>query len=102
VPPPESLSTDELKAVIGTLTDEEVDVSDRRRVLHAQIDAYRKELVDRLRRRGGEVIEGRDDEDGGIGTREPRKPSSQHGGAGAALQEPRSGRGRERDGWGVP
>ena len=56
MPPAESLSTDDLKAVLRTLTDEEVDVWDRRRVLHAHIDAYRKELVDRLpsRRRGSD------------------------------------------------
>jgi hypothetical protein len=51
-------------------------------VPHAQIDGYRRELVDRLRKAGQDVIEGRDVEGGATGAREPRKPSPQPGVAG--------------------
>jgi hypothetical protein len=44
-----SLSDDELKDLINELTDEEREVSYRRRVLHGKIDILRAELVNRLR-----------------------------------------------------
>jgi len=52
-----SMSDDELKEVIESLTDEEREVSYRRRLLHGKIDILRAELVSRLkaRREGGEA-----------------------------------------------
>jgi hypothetical protein len=44
-----SLSDEELKDLINELTDEEREVSYRRRVLHGKIDILRAELVNRLR-----------------------------------------------------
>lgn len=44
-----SMSDEELKQLIGELTDEEREVSYRRRVLHGKIDILRAELVSRLR-----------------------------------------------------
>jgi hypothetical protein len=44
-----SMDDDELKELIDQLTDEERDVSYRRRVLHGKIDILRAELVNRLR-----------------------------------------------------
>src|SRR3954452_15711233 len=58
-----SLSDQELKDLIQQLTDEEVEVSYRRRILHGKIDILRAELVNRLRKRhegGEEVITGAD------------------------------------------
>jgi hypothetical protein len=58
-----SLSDQELKALIQQLTEEELDVSYRRRILHGKIDILRAELVNRLRKKheGGEdVITGAD------------------------------------------
>src|SRR4051794_1526629 len=58
-----SLSDQELKDLIQQLTDEEQEVSYRRRILHGKIDILRAELVNRLRKRheGGEdVISGAD------------------------------------------
>jgi hypothetical protein len=51
-----SMSDDELKELIETLTDEEREVSYRRRLLHGKIDLMRAELVNRLRAKheGGE------------------------------------------------
>src|ERR1041384_4174045 len=46
-----SLSDQELKDLIQQLTEEEVDISYRRRILHGQIDILPAELVDRLRKR---------------------------------------------------
>lgn len=53
-----SLSDQELKDLIQQLTEEEVDMSYRRRILHGKIDILRAELVNRLRKRheGGEDI----------------------------------------------
>jgi hypothetical protein len=53
-----SLSDQELKDLIAQLTDEETDVSYRRRILHGKIDILRAELVNRLRKKheGGEVV----------------------------------------------
>ena len=58
-----SLSDQELKDVIARLTEEELDISYRRRILHGKIDILRAELVNRLRKRhegGQEVITGAD------------------------------------------
>jgi len=53
-----SLTDVELKDLIRELTEEEVDVSYRRRILHGKIDILRAELVNRLRKKhdGGEVM----------------------------------------------
>ena len=58
-----SLSDVELKDLIQQLTDEEVDISYKRRILHGKIDILRAELVNRLRKKhdGGEdVLTGED------------------------------------------
>ena len=58
-----SLSDQELKDLIQQLTEEEVDISYKRRILHGKIDILRAELVNRLRKKheGGEdVITGDD------------------------------------------
>ena len=58
-----SLSDQELKDLIQQLTEEEVDISYKRRILHGKIDILRAELVNRLRKKheGGEdVITGSD------------------------------------------
>ena len=58
-----SLTDQELKDLIQQLTEEEVDISYRRRILHGKIDILRAELVNRLRKKheGGEdVITGAD------------------------------------------
>lgn len=44
-----SMTDEELKELIETLTNEEQEVSYRRRILHGQIDILRAELVNRLR-----------------------------------------------------
>jgi hypothetical protein len=53
-----SLSDPELKDLIKELTEEEVEISYSRRILHGKIDILRAELVNRLRKRhdGGEAI----------------------------------------------
>ena len=50
-----SLNDQELKDLIQQLTDEEMEISYRRRILHGKIDILRAELVNRLRAqaRGG-------------------------------------------------
>ena len=58
-----SLSDQELKDLIQQLTEEEVEISYKRRILHGKIDILRAELVNRLRKKheGGEdVITGAD------------------------------------------
>ncbi len=58
-----SLTDEELKDLISQLTEEELEVSYRRRILHGKIDILRAELVNRLRKKheGGEdVITGSD------------------------------------------
>ncbi len=58
-----SLTDQELKDLIRQLTEEEMDISYKRRILHGKIDILRAELVNRLRKRheGGEdVITGDD------------------------------------------
>ncbi len=58
-----SLADKELKALIESLTEEEQEVSYRRRVLHGKIDILRAELVNRLRskREHGESMISGDD-----------------------------------------
>ena len=53
-----SLSDEELKDLIQQFTDEEQEVSYRRRILHGKIDILRAELVNRLRarREAGDVL----------------------------------------------
>ena len=53
-----SLSDAELKDVIRQLSDEETEISYKRRILHGKIDILRAELVNRLRKKheGGEVM----------------------------------------------
>ena len=46
-----SLSDQELKDLIQQLTEEEVDISYKRRILHGKIDILRAELVNRLRKK---------------------------------------------------
>jgi len=58
-----SLTDAELKDVIRQLTEEETEISYRRRILHGRIDILRAELVNRLREKhdGGEyAITGED------------------------------------------
>ncbi len=58
-----SLTDDELKGLIQSLTDEETEISYRRRILHGKIDILRAELVNRLRKKhegGEEIISGAD------------------------------------------
>jgi hypothetical protein len=58
-----SLSDGELKDLIAELSEEENEISYRRRVLHGKIDILRAELVNRLRQkreRGDSLISGDD------------------------------------------
>ncbi len=58
-----ALSDEELKGLIQSLTEEETEISYRRRILHGKIDILRAELVNRLRKKhegGGEIISGDD------------------------------------------
>ncbi len=58
-----SLSDEELKDLIKKLTDEESEISYKRRVLHGKIDILRAELVNRLRHKresGDSLISGDD------------------------------------------
>jgi hypothetical protein len=58
-----SMSDEELKGLIGELTEEERQVSYKRRVLHGKIDILRAELVNRLtvkREAGDAAITGAD------------------------------------------
>jgi anti-sigma-K factor RsiG len=58
-----SMSDRELKELIDELTDEERQISYRRRLLHGKIDILRAELVNRLkakREAGDELISGQD------------------------------------------
>jgi hypothetical protein len=52
-----SLTDVELKDVIKQLTDEETEISYKRRILHGKIDILRAELVNRLRNKhdGGDL-----------------------------------------------
>jgi hypothetical protein len=49
-----SMSNQELKDLIGELTEEEREISYRRRLLHGKIDILRAELVSRLREKHAE------------------------------------------------
>ncbi len=53
-----ALSDEELKDLIKQLTDEEMEVSYKRRILHGKIDILRAELVNRLRKKdeSGELV----------------------------------------------
>ena len=51
-----SLSDQELKDLIQQLTDEEQEVSYRRRILHGKIDILRAELVARLKESQGRSV----------------------------------------------
>jgi hypothetical protein len=74
---------------LNELTIREQAVSDERRILHAQIDALRRELVDRLRDEGNTVICGADlDDPGSAGIRKPRHPRPEDGSDGIALPRP--------------
>jgi hypothetical protein len=58
-----TMSDQDLKALIAELSEEEREVSYRRRILHGRIDILRAELVNRLRTRrqgGDELISGDD------------------------------------------
>jgi len=58
-----ALSDQELKDLIKQLTDDEMEVSYKRRILHGKIDILRAELVNRLRRKdqsGEPLISGAD------------------------------------------
>jgi hypothetical protein len=88
-PDPRSLGTEELKSLIAQLVSREQAVSCTRRVLHAQIDALRGELVDRLRADGDDIIFGPDILGPGLGgVREPRSPRPHRGSDGVALPQP--------------
>jgi hypothetical protein len=51
-----ALSDDDLKQLIDELTNEEQEVSYRRRILHGKIDLLRAELQARLRETGGKSV----------------------------------------------
>jgi anti-sigma-K factor RsiG len=58
-----SLSDKDLRELIDKLTEEENEISYKRRVLHGKIDILRAELVNRLRNKheqGGSLISGDD------------------------------------------
>jgi hypothetical protein len=58
-----SLGDKELKALIESLTEEEQEISYKRRILHGKIDILRAELVNRLRSKrehGDTLIKGDD------------------------------------------
>jgi hypothetical protein len=51
-----SLTDQELKELIKQLTDEEMEISYRRRILHGKIDILRAELVARLQKTQGKSV----------------------------------------------
>jgi len=53
-----SLTYSELKELIQQLTEEEMEISYKRRILHGKIDILRAELVNRLRKKdeSGELV----------------------------------------------
>jgi hypothetical protein len=53
-----SLTDSELKELIKQLTEEEMEISYKRRILHGKIDILRAELVNRLRKKdeSGELV----------------------------------------------
>ena len=86
-----ALTKEQIRDRLHRLTEEESTVSARRHSLHSEIDALRRELVDRLREEGGDVIAG-DDPLGPdpSGSREPHRPTPRIDSDGAALVEPAS------------
>lgn len=90
IPDPRSLTVEELKLRIEQLVSREQEVSDTRRVLHGQIDALRRELVERLRDEGTTPVIVDDDAlgPGAAGVREPRTPRPPRGFDGIAIPEP--------------
>ncbi|MDX6641941.1 MAG: hypothetical protein QOF12_2952 [Solirubrobacteraceae bacterium] len=80
-----SLSDQELKDLIQQLTEEVVDISYKRRILHGKIDILRAELVNRLRKKhetGEDVITGADvqrltDILAGRGVQDPEEPAGE-------------------------
>jgi hypothetical protein len=63
-PDPHSLSKDQITTRLDELISREQHISEVRRGLHDEIDALRREFVDRLRREGGTIIAG-DEQDAG-------------------------------------
>jgi hypothetical protein len=51
-----AMSDADLKQLIDNLTEEEQEISYRRRLLHGRIDMLRTELVARLQKSGGESV----------------------------------------------
>ena len=51
-----SLTDEELKGLINELSDEETEISYKRRILHGKIDILRAELVARLQKTGGRSV----------------------------------------------
>ncbi len=53
-----SLTDEELKELIKQLTEDELEISYKRRILHGKIDILRAELVNRLRKKdeSGELV----------------------------------------------
>jgi hypothetical protein len=58
-----AMSDSDLKQLIDDLTEEEQEISYRRRLLHGRIDMLRTELVARLQKSGGESVLGEVDVD---------------------------------------
>jgi hypothetical protein len=88
-PDPRSLASEELQLILAKLVGREQEVSSTCRVLHEQINALRRELVNRLRDEGGDVIFGPGMLGPGTsGVREPRAPRPQRGSDWVALPEP--------------
>ena len=93
-PDPRSLTREQLVLLLKELTEREQTVSTERRDLHAQIDALRSELVDRLRDEAEKVIPGSDFVDPGpAGVREPRRPIPRTGSDAVALPRPETSNG---------
>jgi len=88
-----ALTKEQIRSRLQRLTEEESTVSAHRQALHSEIDALRRELVDRLREDGNDVVvRGGGDPLGPdpSGSREPRRPRPHIGSDGAALLEPPS------------
>ncbi len=83
-----SLSDKELKELIDKLTEEENEISYKRRVLHGKIDILRAELVNRLRQkreRGDSLISG---DDVAPADRDPRRQGAEAAGGRARRLAP--------------
>ena len=85
-----SLTDVELKDVIRQLTEEETEISYRRRILHGKIDILRAELVNRLRKKhdGGEVLITGDDVQQLTDILAQRQPESEPGRRGVSVGGP--------------